>query len=192
MGADKQPWEMLSDESDNAFAAFLCYLELGSSRTVRNAEAKYSKARGGKKTAKKQTGGFNSWSQRFRWSQRARAYDDHMAKQTHAAVIASTADRLARFNDGAFGAALLIFNRVVNSIKAYKGEIPPSLWAQLLSVADKLARLALGASTENVSGNVQVTLDVLRSKELSDAIGDPATYAALERIADSVVQAQLN
>lgn len=185
--ADKPIWEILPGETDGAFAAFRIYLSLGPERSMRAVEEKINAAKTGRKEAKRvPSGKYTAWAKKYRWPERARAYDDHMARATSEAVIRGTADRLAQFNNAAFGIALLAFNKVKTAIDNHKGEVPPSVWAPLLSVADKVARLALDAPTDNLSNNLRVSLESLKGEGLVSVIADPVNYDALQRIAEGI------
>ena len=62
-------WERLPDETPEAYAAFLFFLAEGLGRRVGDT---YHKHRRGQERASKQ---WHAWSQQYRWSERATAYD---------------------------------------------------------------------------------------------------------------------
>lgn len=160
MATLKPQWEILPDETDNAYATFQCYLELGGTRSIRKAQAAFEKKQTGNKRAiKASSGRANTWATKYRWAERARAYDDHMARETHAAVIKGVADRLKQYNDAALGVQLLILNKIRETIVAYKGSLPINVVAPLLSAQDKIARLALGDATDRTDHSGTITLE---------------------------------
>lgn len=70
-----KPWERRKGESDKAYAAFLIFLHLGSDRSL----LKAYKQRTGKEAAKAADGSTTSWSVKYHWTERAAAWDDHLA-----------------------------------------------------------------------------------------------------------------
>lgn len=69
-----QPWERLTTESAQAYAAFCVYRDMGAGRSVVRA---YEQS-GGKEGAKQASGRWNGWAKRHRWAERAKAFDDRI------------------------------------------------------------------------------------------------------------------
>ena len=76
MGEEKDPWLMRADESAKAFAAFELYCELGPHRSHERVRGEIGK-RSGKKAPDLRW--IETWSSRFGWVERARAWDEHQA-----------------------------------------------------------------------------------------------------------------
>jgi hypothetical protein len=76
------PWDRQFGESRQAFAAFVVYRDMGrAERTVPDA---YRQAKR-KPNARQANGTWNGWSIRWRWPERADAYDEHMDSEARAA-----------------------------------------------------------------------------------------------------------
>lgn len=72
-------WDRLPDEPQRAYADFVQYLELGARRTFREAWRKAGKGSKGHPS-----GSFNRASMKYRWRERALAYDAHLREQEEA------------------------------------------------------------------------------------------------------------
>lgn len=73
--AKAQPWEQRPDESGRAYAAFVVYRDMGAKRNVPDAYRQGT----GRPQAKQASGVWNGWAKKYRWAERARAYDEHQA-----------------------------------------------------------------------------------------------------------------
>lgn len=71
---DLKPWERRPKESARAYAAFVVFRNLGPSRTLRAAYRQLS----GNEQASQCSGEFSMRAVRFRWQERANAWDDHL------------------------------------------------------------------------------------------------------------------
>jgi hypothetical protein len=80
-----EPWQRRSDESDKAFAAFQCYLDLGVQRSYREVA---------KKLGKSETI-MARWSAKYGWRDRCSAHQDEMVRRQHEAEMAE-AERLRK------------------------------------------------------------------------------------------------
>lgn len=76
------PWERQPDESEKAYAAFLCYRDLGTDRNVTDAYRQSQR----KPDAKQADGTWNKWVKKHRWRDRARGWDDHNLAQVQAGI----------------------------------------------------------------------------------------------------------
>jgi hypothetical protein len=70
--AENQPWERQDGESAPAFAAFCHYRDLGPKRSLLRAYQQH------KPDAEQLAGIWSEWSAKWRWYDRALAYDDHL------------------------------------------------------------------------------------------------------------------
>lgn len=101
MGRSKQAdvenavWLRQPGESDKAFAAFQCFLDMGDERTVAEVGRKQGKSRSQ----------IDGWRSKFNWRERAAAYDDYLvlekAKKTRREVEARY-ERFGKASDHAF------------------------------------------------------------------------------------------
>jgi hypothetical protein len=93
--SDPAVFQRQPGESPAAFAAFLCYRDLGPGRSVVEAY----RQRTGKGSAKQASGEWNAWAVRFGWAERAAAHDAHMeairqrAREAEAAAEAAKWER---------------------------------------------------------------------------------------------------
>ncbi|MDR2044498.1 MAG: hypothetical protein LBQ15_09070 [Clostridium sp.] len=100
--SDDNIWLRQPGETEKAFAAFQCYLDLGLDRTIAEVGRKQGKSRSQ----------IDEWRNRYDWKNRASAYDNWLvsskAKKTRKEVEARY-ERLGRMSDQllGFGAALL-------------------------------------------------------------------------------------
>lgn len=96
-----EPWERLPDETDKAWAAFSRYLDAGPDRTLSNAEEPAKSPKSARKSPKKPpvkktvSGSVKDWSKRFRWRERANAWDGKLFAKA-AEVKLSEATRRAK------------------------------------------------------------------------------------------------
>lgn len=213
MGADKQPWEMLSDETDNAYVAFQCYLELGGTRSVRKASVEYTKRNTGAKRGQTARGGtIDKWATKHRWTERARAYDDHMARVAVEAKEQGTRDWVTELVEANKEILRLVYERlkemlslpattqtVTRQIKVAGQMVDQQITveganyrlselASILEKSDKIMRLFIGDPTERIAGNIQIGLSLLTGKGLGEVVQDPEQYAALLKIAENVAE----
>src|SRR3954447_9403542 len=78
--APDPPWYRQEGESPQAYAAFRFYLQLGAARSLDAVGRKLypTKRRLGRARRKRgKTGRLETWSRRWRWVERVRAYGDH-------------------------------------------------------------------------------------------------------------------
>lgn len=99
-------WDQQQDESGEAYKAFRAFLELGGSRTLDGAYRTSSRCKPGASVPDKRRapGVWQGWAKKYRWRERALAYDvrdQQVAQQAHEAAVATVAatigaDRAAR------------------------------------------------------------------------------------------------
>src|SRR5579871_841200 len=80
-GDDTTPWERWKGESLKAFSAFTLYLQLGSGRSVVAVAQECNES----------LSLLNRWSSRWRWSDRAQAYDRYEARIVSTRTLARLA-----------------------------------------------------------------------------------------------------
>lgn len=120
-------WWQLGDESVAAYRAFVAYRELGPGRTV-SGVAGMIPGRGG--------GHLRRWADRFRWAERAAAWDAH--ERQHAPT---GADVRAEIERRLPGLVLLLLNAATASLARIAARGDASL-AECLDVLEAVRRLA--------------------------------------------------
>lgn len=98
---DRNPWDRLDDESAPAYRAFLAYRDLGPARTVADAGRTLGGRERGAERApdgrrKGASGCVRTWSKRYRWAERAEAYDRHQDEHRERAKLAVVEDEAAK------------------------------------------------------------------------------------------------
>src|SRR5215217_2562011 len=92
----RELWDRLENESDRAYRAFECFLNLPSGeRTLLGAYRRHV----GNPDAAKPSDTWSGWSSSFAWRERAAAYDDHLAsvrREAYERAIEEEAARQAR------------------------------------------------------------------------------------------------
>lgn len=145
-----EPWERLEDERSIPFATFQAYLTMGPAD--RSILACY-RARSGKPQATSVPGAWRKWEARFRWRERAEAYDDYvLAKERRAIETARVAARrrhaaLGEFMQRVGAESLKKMDPLTQKVGPVKVDDPDAARALLMDGA-KLERLALGDTTE--------------------------------------------
>jgi hypothetical protein len=89
VAAKRQPWEQLDGEGDKAFEAFTVYRDSGIPRSLPEVSRRSAKS----------VPLIKRWSAKYRWAERARAWDAHRAAardRTTVRVAESDAEKLAR------------------------------------------------------------------------------------------------
>lgn len=81
-------WDRLPDETDKAFAVFQVYLKGGPNRQKIEVYRKVY----GKPNAKCPAGYFSTWAKRFKWDERCKAWDDHLAQVEQSATEKAAAN----------------------------------------------------------------------------------------------------
>lgn len=190
-----QPWERQPKETARAYAAFKVYLDLGKDRSADRAWSKVTGRNGGR------SGHWGEWSVKWRWVERATAYDLHMARleqekreQALANEVDKWADRQRELREREFALSQQLLDKVEAMLKfplqtvtrsGPKGEnvtIVPADWAvrdvaRLLETASKVSRLSAEMETENhkvqvgVQKELEAALDQLQQKLSPEVFG---------------------
>lgn len=198
-------WDQLLDESARAYACFLVYRDLGPDRSLDKA---FTRAQEAQEGTRKAPGCWHQWSGKYRWPERAQAWDAAMrAKEQAAREAAQAAEAQAwarkRAEEAAVewdlsraliekARAMLAFPLQTQEI--YQEEekrtviIKPARWTfrditAAVETASKLARLAAGMETDRIGLRVarQIIEEVAQSSGLpADAV--QAEYEMLARL----------
>jgi len=178
----KHEFDQLPKESAKAYAAFRCYLNGGTERTHRMVLSLYPR------NARL----ISYWASKYRWQDRIRAYDAHMAavelaaaeKKTAGAAV-SWAKRQKAVREKEYNLHELCIQAARKGLAAYldpKRRVRSTLSdiARILEVASKLGRLASGMATDHVEltgedgGPIQVELQAALKKIYGDEVVDVA------------------
>jgi prefoldin subunit 5 len=87
----KQPWQKQPGETPAAYRAFCQYRDLGPNRTALNA---FRQAKG-RPQASNLPGVWTAWCSRYRWPERAAAYDAHLERESRQRAEVETIKRRA-------------------------------------------------------------------------------------------------
>jgi hypothetical protein len=172
-----QPWLRQPKESQRAFRAFQWYCHLGPARSLRLAYKAFlaDKAAGGSgytpatppaegkgRRGDPLPGQWVTWSRRFKWAARAKAFDDantSLVEDVRARVAVDTAEAWARRREELRERDYLLGEqlqqRVKDLLESRFEEVTPAGVARMAEAGSKLARLAAGLPTDYT--NVQVT-----------------------------------
>jgi len=148
-------WDRLPNESTKAYAAFCVYRDLGPERSLDKAGQKLDKPRSRK--------WLGEWSAKYKWVERAEAYDDYIEKlkrKEREEAIAEMAERQARI-------AIAFQQRVAQRLQELDpSELSPADMARWFDIAAKIERLNRGEPTE--IGKQEINLPPVIEVELND------------------------
>lgn len=171
-----EPWERIKGETENMYASFCVYRDMGPDRSLRSASKKY----GNDGEAGRY---FERLSARFNWVERARLYDDHLERERRKAMEKERLDmdiRHARIG-------MLGLNKAVEKLREMDANsLTASDVVRLMDISARIERLARGASTEHADHRIllQGQLQIAR-----DIIGDPIAsghiHDAIQQLAGS-------
>lgn len=192
----RQPWSQRADETSRSFAAFLAYRDLGPSRTLANVCDSGPPAGANKVEGGRSVGAVRTWSARYDWGDRARAYDDWLDRESVKDQVQQVKDMRRRH--AIFGQ--LAVQKAGERLREIEGtRLTIREAAILLELGVKIERLARGEVTERIGiegagpSGAQL-LAILRSNpelvgaadELSAALNTTATdmvqHQALRRV----------
>jgi len=144
--AEKHPWDQQPDEPDEAYGRFLIYRGLGPGRSVQRSYQTYLNTfrnAGGRPKTPQVPGHWSDDSARWRWVDRAHAWDVH--------VLREFGERLAvRF----VGALDAVAGKVVEALA--RSSCRPKQWKEVLDALDIISKYlkpdALGQSGDDTPG----------------------------------------
>lgn len=129
-----EAWERREDESDQAWAAFVTYRNMGSQRSIAKVAQDLGKSRPL----------ISGWSSRHSWVIRVQAYDaeeDRLWRLEQAEARREA----ARHHYDLGNAALVKFGNFLDTIADHELELEPAVYTKLAEVGLKLVRDGIGA-----------------------------------------------
>lgn len=133
-------WERKKGESSEAYAAFKLYYQMGDKRSC----AKVAKNLGRSNTL------ISGWCSKWDWVERARAYDNELARQE----FAEACNAIKKMNEQQAQIGLLIQKKALEALKEMKSkELYPKLLLQYLVQGAGLERKARDSDVEIKTGN---------------------------------------
>nr|DAV62174.1 MAG TPA: hypothetical protein [Caudoviricetes sp.] len=133
-------WERKKGESSESYAAFKLYYQMGDKRSC----AKVAKNLGRSNTL------ISGWCSKWDWVERARAYDNELARQE----FAEACNAIKKMNEQQAQIGLLIQKKALEALKEMKSkELYPKLLLQYLVQGAGLERKARDSDVEIKTGN---------------------------------------
>lgn len=133
-------WERKKGESSEAYTAFKLYYQMGDKRSC----AKVAKNLGRSNTL------ISGWCSKWDWVERARAYDNELARQE----FAEACNAIKKMNEQQAQIGLLIQKKALEALKEMKSkELYPKLLLQYLVQGAGLERKARDSDVEIKTGN---------------------------------------
>jgi hypothetical protein len=184
------PWERQRGETAIGYALFMAYLKLGPQRTLRAAYASYVSSRRGTgakgvlpQAPGRVSGQYARRSVAWRWAERAKAWDDHVAEGEREA-IAKRAQRDAARRYRAFRRSITAGMRIIQ--KADLSNLVPDDARKLLASA--LRGIELGAQGTRLENGEATALLQLRHTGPSgaEAAIQPEAVDALTSLAQEL------
>lgn len=190
-----EPWEKQPQETDQAFAAFKEYRDLGLERTIPKAVQALGKKPNYLSTCE-------AWSQRWGWRLRVDAWDKHVDQKERTAALTEAAKKAKQklgFAEAMWMTAmrgLSMWNEYFQEFNEKQKErksnnddlaVPPISPGEVQRLAEagiKLALLLEGKPTEIGEQRHQVTVDD-RRKEIQKIINDKRVRDAMRVVAEA-------
>jgi hypothetical protein len=151
------------EESAKAFDAFCAYRDLGPARSIAAAVEESGGGAGRMRT-------WEGWSSRYRWVERAAAYDSHIDQVR----LTASADNVAM---AALKHATAASRRIEKGLERLAELKPEDMSVlevrQYISDGIRLHRLALGLSTESVRQEASVSVRTERMASVEQILADP-------------------
>lgn len=154
-----ESWQKLPGESAAQYEAFLYFLKMGADRSLRKAY--------------QATGATWRWAERWKWVDRAEAFDSHIAAQSIEGIIEARV--AANIRQAEIGVELQEFARQrLDQFREHGGKMTPYDAARIAQIGATMERLALGEPTRNVEETrksleaVAVQVEVHDSRKVSD------------------------
>lgn len=141
-----KPYDRRDGEDDLYWLAFNCYRDLGPGRTLEAAYTEYFRRKGKARKSKGISSSFHSWSIRFAWDERCRAWDDEAEARMRVVRQAQEEEKyLAEIGDyrdmqirgGKAGVAAAV--KAMQLIAVYLSQNPS---VDSIADAERLARIA--------------------------------------------------
>lgn len=133
-------WERKKGESSESYAAFKLYYQMGDKRSC----AKVAKNLGRSNTL------ISGWCSKWDWVERARAYDNELARQE----FAEACNAIKKMNEQQAQIGLLIQKKALEALKEMKSkELYPKLLLQYLVQGAGLERKSRESDVEIKTGN---------------------------------------
>lgn len=133
-------WERKKGESSESYAAFKLYYQMGDKRSCANV----AKNLGRSNTL------ISGWCSKWDWVERARAYDNELARQE----FAEACNAIKKMNEQQAQIGLLIQKKALEALKEMKSkELYPKLLLQYLVQGAGLERKARDSDVEIKTGN---------------------------------------
>lgn len=162
----KEPlWGQQQAETEQAFAAFVVYRDMGETR----GHAKVARQ------LKKSVQLINRWSARWSWSIRARAWDAELDKQKLEAIAKARAEMTERHIKHA---KALQFKAIERLAEMEPGELKPSEALDFFVQASKIERLAFGEPTD-------------RTAHVGDDSSPPMRWKQIKEMDDSELDGEI-
>jgi hypothetical protein len=105
------PWVRHPQEPGDAYAGFEAYRDLGPERTL----SEVFRHKTGTALAQQASGKWRRWFKRYRWTERVKAWDDHLSAERQAEIEKAERERVAKWaavrhenNDQSLEAAILL------------------------------------------------------------------------------------
>lgn len=165
--ADDHSWEMLPNETDNAFEAFRIYRDLGARRSIRETG----------KTLGKNLTTLGEWSVKYDWPNRARAYDRWMDQQ----ATRAWADEYRTMVEETNSAGRLLVTKAMQRLDGAGTKAIPHDAIRALEVAAKIQNLGM----TGIKPDTQSKQDSALQVDAAALIEEMYKRAAAERDAQS-------
>jgi hypothetical protein len=140
---ERQPWDRQLGEGSKAYSHFCIYRDMGSGRSLQKMTSVP-----GCTSVRRQ---LSRWSSRWRWVERAQAYDDYLQHQDRLRQEKERKDMLSRHAKIAvLGQNLVVkgIEKLVADVEQGKRDLTASDASRLLDVVVKIERLSRGEPTE--------------------------------------------
>lgn len=160
LAEDRDPWTKQPWESWPAFNAFAIYRDMGHTRTLRKAAGHVLETSAKPRKLESVVHQLADWSQRNRWQERVDAFvvwaDQELVDKRLELQASVVRDDLA-----SAGRLRAIADDTLDQIAELGVPVDPQVAARFIEVASRTSRLSAGLSTENMRGQLQITMQDL-------------------------------
>ena len=168
------PFSPHPTESQKAFDCFLCYLDIGASRSL-NRVAELTKVNHGT---------LKHWSRHYQWAERINEYQAHVLRTRLAIETAALenvaqlwADRTAAYKEREWAAAEKLLAVAQKCLDALHAKDPEDITladvSKALAIATKIGRLSLGLATEKAEVTTTTPIRIEVTAALDKIYGEP-------------------